>query len=152
MSENYQKAYNYCLFLLGRRDYLQSQLVSKMKQKGYSEETRQEVITRLNELNYIQEDKYIEARVKSLLLKNYSNYYIINKLSQNQDHIDQDKIEEIKSKLDLNEHEAIKNLILKKLRSLNSEDDMNKKKEKIIRFLASKGHRVDFSLIDNYLI
>jgi regulatory protein len=145
------KAYNYCIYLLSRQDYPEGKLRSKMREKGYDEQTRDEVIERLHEFGYIREEAYIRTRIKSLLNKGYSAYYITQKLSEENLNVTINEIEDLYVELDFNLNSSIEKLIEKKLRSLTKETDKQKKREKIVRFLASKGHRIDFSVIEKFL-
>ncbi len=143
--KTYTRAYNYCLYILSKRDYSEFQLRRKLKEKGYEEFT-EEVVSKLHEHKYIQEDEYRRSRIKALIHKGYSAYYISQKLESEHLGTTKEFIEDIYQELQTSEQEQKQHLIQKKLRALDPKHE--KTKEKIIRFLISKGHRASFSEID----
>lgn len=61
----YERSWNYVLWLLGRKAYTQKQLRDKLRQKEASPEIIDRVMTRLNELKFIDDKAYADMYVRS---------------------------------------------------------------------------------------
>lgn len=147
-----KEAYNYSIFLLSKRDYSSFKLKQKLKSRKYQEEEISEVLQKLIHQNYLREQQYTNMRIKTLLIKGFSNSYIIQKLGQEEIIINNENVELIKSENNINEDENIDYLIQKKLRNKKIPNDYvskQKLKSKVINFLMSKGH--SYSKIQNQL-
>ncbi len=141
--EIFKKAYNYCIYLLSQRDYSERKLRLKLETKEYTHETIEEVITKLHQHKYIQEEEYARARIRALIHKGYSLYYISQKLAQERLEVENEVIQTLFDELGMTEEDQRQLLIQKKLRGLNPNDQ--KTKDKIMRYLISKGHRPNYS-------
>lgn len=145
-----KKAYQAAIRLLTRKDYSKHKLKSKLIEKGYDEIIVDELIQELVEKKFLREDYYAEARIKGLMNKGYSAYFIKSKLEQEEVYVSTDAIFEIYNEYNYSEEQQIKELIRKKLpRSANQTPLEFKDKVRILRFLSSKGHNVQN--IDQYL-
>ena len=135
--------YNYGLRLLARRDYSRFKMRKKMRSITDEHQAIEKTLDRLESLNYLREEEYTRQRVKGLLLKNYSNEFIINKLKEEELYPEWGFIESIRSENDLPKQNIISNLIHKKTRNIDiSELDFEGKqklKQKVMRHLLSKG-------------
>jgi len=133
------ECYKYAINLISKKLRTEKELIAKLKLKQYDDNVINEIISRLKELNYINDNiyskKYIEilskkkgfglTRIKKELLKKGIKKEIINEVLN-------DEI-----KLEMN-YELIKNQLKKKLKLLEKKD-INKKKNSLLLFLKSKG-------------
>lgn len=148
------EGYKYALSLISKKSRTEKELITKLKLKQYDDIAINEIISRLKELNYVNDNiyskKYVEilskkkgfglSRVKNELLKKGIKKEIINDVLN-------DEI-----KLEVN-YELIKNQLKKKLKLLEKKD-INKKKNSLLLFLKSKGipSNKAFELINELLI
>lgn len=65
-SEKQQRGENYAIFLLGRQDYTESKLRSKIKQV-HPEAEPEKIILKMKEYGYINDERFAERYVQSLL-------------------------------------------------------------------------------------
>lgn len=133
-------AYNYALNILNNRDYTSMDIKNKLKQKQYSIQTIESVLSKLESYGFIDDEKYIKKYVDySLNIKKTGKNKIMYDLKSKGL-----KSSEIES-IEVNEEIQFSNaydLALKKLKSINS----NKRiEDKIFRYLLSKGY--DFDMI-----
>jgi regulatory protein len=141
-----KKAYNYAIRLLAKRDYSVFKMRQKFREKGYASKICDEVIDELLAKNYLQEELYIEARIKGFLRKGYAPNVILYRLSQEQCHTTQEQIESIMSSLGLNSYGQLYDTIEKKLR-LDGEfiKDKEKLRQKVLRYCISRGYSISDS-------
>lgn len=93
------KAYNYALSLLAKREYCVTELANKLEQKGFDSDIISHSIAKLKELNLQSDERYIEmicnARIRQgygplrikqeLLSKNIASYLIDGILASEKD-------------------------------------------------------------------
>ncbi len=135
---NKKQAYLYAIKLLTKRDYSEFKITYKLKEKKYSKQDIIYAIEKIKLNGFLNENYYAESRIKGMIQKGYSASYVIQKLSQEKISVDLSLVENIFAEYKLNTYGQITLLIVKKLRSIKSDDP--KKKEKLLRFLLSKGH------------
>lgn len=141
-----KKAFDYALRLLALRDYSVHKMKMKLKQRKFSAEDIDKAVERLQSYNYLREEEYTRIRIKQLLMKGYANSYIINKLTQEKLNISSEAIENMRKEQGFLAYDQIKYLIEKKLRGreIPYEFELKMKlKNKIMRFLISKGYHFD---------
>ena len=138
-----KKAYNYAIRILAKKDYSVYKMKQKFREKGFNSEVSKEVIDELLEKNYLREDLYIEARIKGFIRKGYAPNVILYRLSQEQCHTTQDKIDRIMNDLGLNAYGQLYTTIEKKLR-LDGDFIQNKEKlrQKVLRYCISRGYSI----------
>ncbi len=139
----YKKAYNTCIRLLGKKDYSVYKMKTKLRERGYDKEIREEVIKELLEKKYLREDLYIEARIKGFIRKGYAPNVILYRLSQEQCHTTQEHIDGILQELGLGREVQLRETIEKKLR-LDGDfvKDKEKLRQKVLRYCISRGHSI----------
>lgn len=139
-------AFDYCVKLLTKRDYSRFKLKQKLIQRNHSEDEVEEVIERLQKLNYLREENYARMRIKNLLLSGYSNQFIQSKLELEELFVSEQLIDTVRQDNGLVQESALDQLIDKKMRSKQIPDDADAKlklKNKLLSFLASKGYDFD---------
>ncbi len=141
-----QKAYNYAIRLLARRDYSTFKMRKKLIEQKFSPEEIDETIERLIDMNYLREAEYKRMRIKQLLVKGYANSYIIPKLVQEELYCSDEEIDELREEQSFSESEQIQKHIHKKLRYKEIPDDFESKmklQNKVLNFLRSKGFSLE---------
>lgn len=139
----FKEAYNYCVFLLSKRDYSKYKIQQKLKSRKYSEDNIKEVIQLLVDQNYLREEAYLRMRIKTLLYKGVSNYYIKQKLSQEKLNASDEYIDALREENHMSKEDSLEYLLNKKLRGKEIPQEYEAKaklKNNVLRFLISKGH------------
>ena len=80
--DNSKKALDYAIRILSIKDYSIYKMKMKLKERKFSPEEIDVTINKLLEYNYLREEEYARMRIKQLLVKGFSNSYILQKLSQ----------------------------------------------------------------------
>ena len=137
------KAYSYIVKLLSSRDYSEYKLREKLEDKKFIDSEIDDALNEIKNRGYLKENVYNEARIRSLMNKNYSPGYILQKL--NQEHLDTnlEEIVEIFNENQVSTQDQIELLIKKKMRANTVLDYEGQ--NKIIRYVLSKGHDFDES-------
>lgn len=152
---NERSPYVDAIALLARRDYSRYKLAQKLKQKGHQRDEIESTIEDLIEKKYLQEDLYRESRVKGLINKGLSKSFIKQKMSEENCSTEMDFIDQIYQEMQTNEDDQIAYLIEKKLRyaNLSGFKELQKSKEKALRFVISKGHSYSQAkiILENFL-
>jgi len=139
----YKKAYSYAIRLLGKKDYSVYKLKNKLRDRGHDKEIREKVIQELLEKKYLREDLYIEARIKGFIRKGMAPNVILYRLSKEQCHTTQEKIQNILAELGIEQNDQLRLTISKKLR-LDGDfvKDKEKLRQRVLRYCISRGHSV----------
>ena len=145
-TDNRKKALDYSIRLLALRDYSLFKMRKKLIARDHTPEEIEYVIDKLHEYNYLREDEYKKMRVKQLLVKGFSNSYIIRKISQEELVVNDLDINSIREEQDLGSEDQIDYLVEKKIRYKEIPEDFEAKmklKKKIMTFLISKGYNFE---------
>lgn len=138
--KSFKRAYHYCIWLLSKRDYSRHKLSLKLYEKKYTPFVN-ELLDFLEDAQYLREEAYIRTRIKTFMYKNLSKKNIISKLRSERLNVEDSIVDEIFEEYRYTEVNQLRELIHKKTRSKGIEalQDFNFK-QKLIRFLLSKGH------------
>lgn len=132
-----EKAYNYAIKYL-KNIKTKKDVYDYLIRKGFSDKETSEVCDYIEELGLVDDDLYVKFFVEdSFRIKNKGSRKIVYELKQRG--IDDDKIEEAIEEASDMEYEALKEAYERKLEATKSETDPYKRKNKIIRFLISRG-------------
>lgn len=132
-----EKAYNYAIKYL-KNIKTKKDVYDYLTRKGFSDEETSEVCDYIEEVGLVDDDLYVKFFVEdSFRIKNKGARKIVYELKQRG--IDDDKIEEAIEEASDMEYEALKEAYERKLEATKSETDPYKRKNKIIRFLISRG-------------
>lgn len=132
-----EKAYNYAIKYL-KNIKTKKDVYDYLIRKGFSDEETSEVCDYIEEVGLVNDDLYVKFFVEdSFRIKNKGARKIVYELKQRG--IDDDKIEEAIEEASDMEYEALKEAYERKLEATKSETDPYKRKNKIIRFLISRG-------------
>lgn len=132
-----EKAYNYAIKYL-KNIKTKKDVYDYLIRKGFSDEETSEVCDYIEEVGLVDDDLYVKFFVEdSFRIKNKGARKIVYELKQRG--IDDDKIEEAIEEASDMEYKALKEAYERKLEATKSETDPYKRKNKIIRFLISRG-------------
>lgn len=136
-----KKLLDYAVRLLARRNYHSVQLRKKLLQKGIGSKDEVEgVLSKLKEYKYIDDESFIEYYIKDqLTLRPQGTRKIRTKLFQKGIH--GDAVEKELSKYESTELERAKKALKKKDATLYEESPF-KRREKLFRFLISRGFTI----------
>lgn len=144
--KSFQKILDRALFLMSLRDHSKTELGRKLKQK-FPEDTEiiENVLEELKRTAIIDDTRFAkiftEYRLKSSPRgKNLIKQELLKK------GIDQEIIADVFENINFNEEELAEELAINKARSFDKNIDPQKKKEKLMRFLASRGFNFDIIL------
>lgn len=122
---------NYIIFLLGRREYSEKEIRTKLKLREHTEIEIDEALVWAKENNYQSDERYTKSHLKYRSLKRGNNKLLYEMKSKG---IDEDIIKEAIEELDSEDDRLILALDKYKNREMN-----DKLKEKAFRSLALKG-------------
>ena len=132
-----EKAYNYAIKYL-KNIKTKKDVYDYLIRKGFSDEETSEVCDYIEEVGLVDDDLYVKFFVEdSFRIKNKGSRKIVYELKQRG--IDDDKIEEAIEEASDMEYEALREAYERKLEATKSDTDPYKRKNKIIRFLISRG-------------
>lgn len=142
----HKEAYNHSIRLLARKDYSRFKMETKLREKGFDRNIAKDVIDELVEKKYLREELYIESRVKGLIRKGWSHEKVIRHLEQERCNVTTAEIDEILGESGIDTDEILLHQIQKKwghgfLTEELTWEQKQKKKEKVLRYLVSKGHQ-----------
>lgn len=139
-----KRCYLSAIKLLSHKDYSRFKLANKLRDRGHHDNVIEDTIDLLVEEKYLREDYYKEARIKGLLSKGYHPYLIFQKMDEERCPVTSEEVEKVLLEYDMSEDSILEDLILKKMRILDSLNisDESKKENKVIRFALSKGHQL----------
>lgn len=138
-----KKAFDYAIRLLSRRDYSIYKLRNKLSSRKFGDDDIDYTIEKLKEYNYLRENEYKSMRIKQLLVKGFSNSYIIYKIATEKIQVNNLEINAIREEQHLSTISQVDNMIEKKLRHKEKPEHFEEKillKKKLMSFLVSKGH------------
>lgn len=137
---HYKKALDYSLRLLAHKDRSETDIRNRLLQKGYDEETINEVIKRLNSLGYIDEENLVNRLISvAINEKNYGRYSLKPFL------VSKGINEKLLSVLNIPDEAYIKSakkFIDKKKRLFDSLGD-EECKNRLIQMLLRRGHDIE---------
>ena len=136
----YRKALNTALRILTRRDHSKQELSQKLQARGYVEETINDVISECERFDYINDERTALVFIRRLQRKGYGRKRI--RFELNLKGLRGQNIQRILSKhvSDADEHQYAKKIYQKHSKRFNREKDELKRKDKIYRFLYSRGY------------
>ncbi|MFR9301897.1 MAG: regulatory protein RecX [Fenollaria massiliensis] len=132
-----EKAYNYAIKYL-KNIKTKKDVYDYLIRKGFTDEETSEVCDYIEEVGLVDDDLYVKFFVEdSFRIKNKGARKIVYELKQRG--IDDDKINEAIEEASDMQYDALKEAYERKLEATKSETDEYKRKNKIIRFLISRG-------------
>lgn len=153
-----QRIYNYSIHLLARQDYSEYKLRTKLRSKKDNlPHEIDEVITALKSRGLLREENYRRLFIRKWMIKGEAEEKIRKRGAMEKLEFSSEEFRIVEQELGISDENNIEKLITKKLRSKDVPADPSEKqklKEKVLRFLISKGH--DYSdakaSLNKYLI
>jgi regulatory protein len=135
----YRKAMNTAVRLLARRDHTGFELQQKLRQRGYGCGVIDAVLTECERLDYINDERTARMYIGQLARRGFGFRRI--RLELKKKGLSGDRFESIlnESSSEIDEHEIARKILQKKMKSFEREEDSKKRRDKIYRFLYSKG-------------
>ena len=142
-----KRIYNYSIHLLARQDYSEFKLKQKLRSKKDNlPHEVDEVLTALKEKGLLKEENYRRLFIRKWIMKGESENKIRQRGSMEKLEFESEEFTMVETELGISDEENIEKLVAKKLRSKVIPEDFEEKmnlKNKIMRFLISKGHNYD---------
>lgn len=141
------RIYNYSIHLLARQDYSEFKLRQKLRSKKDNlPHEVDEVLEALKTRGLLREESYRRLFIRKWMMKGESEDKIRNRGSMEKLQFETEEFRAIELELGFGDQESIEKLIHKKLRSKVIPEEYEEKmslKNKVLRFLISKGHSYD---------
>jgi regulatory protein len=140
-SDKQQRAENYAIFLLSRQDYTESKLRDKIKQ-NHPEADPEKIIVRMMEFDYVNDERFAERYVQSMLQSQQGVAKIKQKMYAKG--FPRELIDSVSSMDSVQEHDFKSSALSLKIR-LYGEDPISdqKLKQKAINKLLRQGFAFD---------
>ena len=144
------RIYNYCIHLLARQDYSEFKLRQKLRSKKNNlPHEIDEALTKLKEKGLLREENYKRLFIKKWLQKGESANKIKMRANAEKLELTEEHFAGVHEETDLTKKDILDALVQKKLRHVTpSELPYEEKmalKQKVFRFLMSKGHSYEES-------
>ena len=137
-----QQAYSRLTALCARSEHCQQEMLEKMRQWGISEEEQAQVMARLVDERYVDDERFTRAFVND---KIRYNKWGRRKVEQAlwQKHIDKDIANRVLNEIDDEEYLSILKPLLKQKRCSIKADDNRQERIKLVKFALSRGFTMD---------
>jgi SOS response regulatory protein OraA/RecX len=139
-----KRIYNYSIHLLAKQDYSEFKLRQKLRSKKDNlPHEVDEVIQELKNKQLLREDNYRRLFIRKWMIKGESKDKIKLRGASEKLHFDEQEFQNLSNELGISDRDNLTKLLEKKLRfSTIPKDFVEKQKmrDKILRYLISKGH------------
>jgi regulatory protein len=132
-------AMNTAVRILAHRDHSKYELRQKLKQKGFEGAVIDKVISKCERLNYINDKRTAQVYIAQLKRKSFGKRHIrfaLRKKGLTGEAIEQILVE---SCSEIDERENASRILHKKMKAFNRVEGAKKRRDKIFRFLNSRG-------------
>jgi len=136
-------AMNAAVRILTHRDHSRYELKRKLQQRGFASEVIDAVIQECERFNYIDDQRTARVYISQLKRKRFGKRYI--RMALKKKRLYGAAIEEIliENYAEIEERKNADKLMGKKMKAFNQEEDLKKRRDKIYRFLYSRGFTKD---------
>ncbi len=136
-------AMNTAARILTHRDHSKYELKQKLQQRGFASKVIDTVIGECERLNYIDDQKTARIYISQLKRKCFGKRYI--RMALKKKRLSSTAIENflLENYPEADEHENAGKLLEKKMETFEREEDLKKRREKMYRFLSSRGFNKD---------
>ncbi len=139
-----RRIFNYCIHLLARQDYSEYKLRQKLRSKPQNlPHMIDEVLVKLIGRGLLREDKYRRLFIRKWMIKGESEDKIRRRGEMEKLSFEEGEFESVAEELGFTDDDSLEKLVQKKLRSKEIPTDAEAKyklRDKVLRFLISKGH------------
>jgi SOS response regulatory protein OraA/RecX len=143
------RIYNYCIHLLARQDYSEFKLRQKLRSKKQNlPHEIDEALEALKAKGLLREEAYRRLFIRKWMMKGESESKIIQRGKMEKLQFETAEFRAVEIELGFTDEESIEKLINKKLRGKDIPTEREEKfklRDKVLRFLISKGHSYDES-------
>lgn len=147
-----ERGYEYCIWHLSRMDQTEKFLRDKMREKNYDSTVIDEIMCKLGESNYLNDDRYAEAFMNRTSTKALGSRVVSQKLREKG--IKDEKINDLLAERgEEEEWESARELAEKKVNSFSDDLSYDTKKRRLVGLLSRKGFSGDivFSVTSEFL-
>ncbi|MGD8522341.1 MAG: regulatory protein RecX [Desulfobacterales bacterium] len=136
---DYQKAMNTAVRLLTRRDHTSFEILQKLEQRGFGGRIIERVLAECRRLDYIDDERTARIYIGQLARRGFGFRRI--RLELRKKGLTGERFEIIlnERRAEIDEREIARKVMLKKMKSFESVVDLQKRRDKIYRFLYSRG-------------
>ena len=138
-----QQAMNAAVRILTHRDHSKYELKQKLQQRGFASEAIDTAILECERLNYIDDTRTARIYISQLKRKRFGIRHI--RMALKKKRLYGAAIENIllENYAKIEERKNADELLKKKMKTFNREEDLTKRRDKIYRFLYSRGFNED---------
>jgi regulatory protein len=138
-----QQAMNAAVRILTHRDHSKYELKQKLQQRGFTSEIIDTVLLECERLNYIDDKRTARIYISQLKRKRFGIRHI--RMALKKKRLYGAAIEDflLESYAKIEERKNADKLLQKKMKTFNREQDLKKRRDKIYRFLYSRGFNKD---------
>jgi len=148
----YQKALNSALRILTGRDHSKSELIRKLKQRGFEPKDIETAVSECERLDYINDERTSRIYISQMIRKGHGLNRIRHEMKKKglRGQRIQNILCEIES--DTDEVQGAERILEKNIKRFEREADLKKRRDKIYRFLYARGFSPDTirKLINKY--
>ncbi len=136
-------AMNAAVRILTHRDHSKYELKQKLQKRGFASEVIDTVILACQRLNYIDDERTARVYISQLKRKRFGIRHI--RMALKKKRLYSAAIENIllENYAKIEERKNADKLLEKKMKTFNREEDLKKRRDKIYRFLYSRGFNKD---------
>lgn len=144
-----RRIYNYCVHLIARQDYSEYKLRQKLRSKPQNLPHQiDEAIEKVKAKGLLREESYRRLFIRKWMLKGESEEKIRKRGSMERLEFQDEEFEMCEKELGFSDDDSIEKLVAKKLRLKEipkNPEEKFKLRDKVLRFLISKGHSYEDS-------
>jgi len=142
-NSNYRQVFNTALRILTGRDHFKAELIHKLKQRSFAADDIEKAVVECERLDYIDDERSARNYVEQLVRKGYGLKRIDYEM--NKKGLKDERIEKIisESVSGADELEGARRILKKNSRRFEREKDLKKRRNKIYRFLYTRGFSPD---------
>jgi len=138
-NSGYQKALETALRLLTRRDHTSFEILQKLEQRGYGGGIIDRVLAKCRRLDYIDDERTARIYIGQLARRGFGFRRIRVELRKKG--LAGERFETILNQRrdEIDEHKIARKVMLKKMKSFKNVEDLQERRNKMYRFLHSRG-------------
>jgi SOS response regulatory protein OraA/RecX len=144
-----QRIYNYSIHLLARQDYSEFKLRRKLRSKKDNlPHEVEEVLEALKGKGLLREESYRRLFIRKWMMKGEAEDKIRKRGAMEKLVFEDEEFSNVEKELGFSDDDSIEKLVSKKLRAKDIPTDFKEKqklRDKVLRFLISKGHSYEDS-------
>jgi regulatory protein len=135
----YQSAMNTAVRLLTRGDHTRFEIFQKLGQRGFDGGVVDRVLAECRRLDYINDERTARVYIEQLARRGFGFRRIRFELRKKGLTGERFEIILNEHRAEIDEHEIARKVMLKKMKSFESVEDRQKRRDKMYRFLYSRG-------------